>query len=378
MNLSFQKLFFAIATVFALFAILIVAKPILVPFGFAILLTFILIPLARKLESWGVGRILSAFLSIFGMILVVAVGIYLFSAQIINLSKEFSQFQDKILGIFADATLYINRNFGFVPHLEKGELYGQLKTWLSSSSGALVTQTFRSTTTVLTGLLAAIVFTFLLLIYRGGFKNALLEAYPEDEREKAYRMIVSVQQVGQKYLVGIILIVIILGLINSIGLLIIGIDNPFLFGYLASVLAIIPYVGTTLGAAIPVLYALMAYDSIWMAIAVAIYFWSVQVVESNFLSPKIVGGSLKVNALAAILSIFIGASVWGVAGMILFLPFTAMLKVVCDEYEELKPIGLLIGEQNTRLKAIWGPKIKPLFFKKNINPKKEGDQPNKK
>ncbi len=70
-------------------------------------------------------------------------------------------------------------------------------------------------------------------------------------------MIKSVQQVGKRYLVGMILIMIILGFINSIGLVIIGLDNPFLFGFMAAVLAIVPYVGTTIGAAIPILYAFM-------------------------------------------------------------------------------------------------------------------------
>jgi predicted PurR-regulated permease PerM len=64
------------------------------------------------------------------------------------------------------------------------------------------------------------------------------------------------------------------------------------------------------------------------------------------LNPKIVGSSVNVNAFAAILSLIIGASVWGVAGMVLFLPFAAMLKVVCKEYEQLQALGLLIGNDN--------------------------------
>jgi predicted PurR-regulated permease PerM len=146
-------------------------------------------------------------------------------------------------------------------------------------------------------------------------------------------MFKSVQQVGQKYLFGMILLTIAIGLANSVGLWIIGIDNPFLFGFLGATLAIVPYIGTYVGAIIPVLYAFMSYDSPWKAIAVAILFWFVQLVTDNFLTPKIVGGSLKVNALAAILSLFIGAAVWGIAGMILFLPFAAMLKVAfCKLY----------------------------------------------
>jgi len=145
-----------------------------------------------------------------------------------------------------------------------------------------------------------------------------------------------------------VILTIIIGLANSIGLLIIGIDNPFLFGFLGAALAIIPYIGTTMGAVIPVIYAFVSYDSIWPAVAVAVLFWAVQLVSDNFLTPRIVGGSLKINALTAILSLFVGAAVWGLAGMILFLPFAAMLKVVCEEFEELRPIALIIGEKNKK------------------------------
>jgi predicted PurR-regulated permease PerM len=143
-----------------------------------------------------------------------------------------------------------------------------------------------------------------------------------------------------------IILIVVIGLANSIGLLIIGIDNPFLFGFLGAVLAIIPYVGTVSGAIIPTLYAFVSYNSVWMAVEIAILFWAVQLISDNFLSPKIVGGSININALTAILSLIVGAAVWGIAGMILFLPFAAMLMVVCESYIELKPIALLIGNKN--------------------------------
>ena len=124
-----------------------------------------------------------------------------------------------------------------------------------------------------------------------------------------------------------------------------------------------------MGAAIPILYSLIFYDSIWMPITIAIFFWFVQFIEGNFLTPRIVGGNLKINAIFSILSIIIGTSVWGIAGMILFLLVAAMLKVVCEEYEELKPIALLIGEQNSITKDIneklidkWFMKIKHGFL----------------
>jgi predicted PurR-regulated permease PerM len=346
MHLSFQKVFYTIATIIGLFAILILSRSVLIPVAFAFLIAFILYPVSQKYESWGANKIMGAFLSLFSLILLIGGGIYLFSNQIIQLSEDLSDFKDKIFEVFAEVTLFINKNVGFLPQLEKEEIFDKIKDWLNDSAGTLLSQTFSGTTDFIVGLVTVFVYTFLILIYRNGLVRAVVNFYPQEKRNKALKMLKSVQMVGQQYLFGMMIIVLILGFMNSIGLWIIGIDNPFLFGFLAAVLAIIPYVGTTLGAAIPVFYSLVTYDSIWIPISIVLFFWLVQFIEGNFLTPKIVGGNLNINAFTSILSIIIGASVWGIAGMILFLPFAAMLKVVCEQYENLKPVALLIGDQN--------------------------------
>ena len=346
MSLSFQKLFFALATLFVLFAILILAKIILIPLGLALLISFILLPLAKKLEAWGMNKIFAAFFSILTMVLLIGGTVFFFSNQIVELSKAFSDFQNKITDLFTDVLLYVNNHLSFVSDIQREGLVNQIRDWLKASAILLVTNTFNSTAAFFAGLLATIVYTFLILIYRNGFTQAFIQFSPHDKSDRVLNMFKKVQKVGQKYLSGMFILILVLGFANSIGLWIIGIDSPFLFGFLAATLSIVPYVGTTLGASIPVLYAFMANDTLWVPLAVIFLFWSVQLIETNILSPKIVGGSLKVNALAAILSLIVGALVWGVVGMILFMPFAAMLKVICEEYEELRPIALLIGSQN--------------------------------
>ncbi len=359
MNLPFHKLFFVIATVIALFAILILARTILIPLGLALLMSFILYPLVKKLESWGLKNIFSVFLSILLVILLIAVGVLFFSTQIIHLSKDFSEFQEKISILFTDVIVYLNNNVSIIPNLEKGDLLIQMKELLKESAGSLVGETFNSTATILAQFVATIIYTFLILIYRKGFTKAFILFFPEERKEKVFNMFKNIQQVGQQYLSGKIILIIILGFANSVGLLIIGIDNPFLFGYLAAILSIIPYIGTTIGAFIPVLYAFITHDSLWIPFAVAALFWGIQLIETNYLSPKIVGSSMKINALAAILSLIVGAVVWGVVGMILFMPFVAMLKVICEEFDGLKPIALLIGDQNDT-----GKNVNDMFLSK--------------
>lgn len=365
MNISFEKLFYVIASVVGILAILIVAKTIIIPLCFALLISFILFPLSKKYEAWGVNRIFSSVLSMISLLTIIGSGFLFFSREIFQVGKQVGQFQDKVLEVFAEVTLFINRNINFIPNLEKDELFDELRKVAGESIGQLLSQTFSSTTSILTGVLTSIIFTFLFLVYRSEFVSALTQFFSEGNRQRARTMFLDVQKVGQRYLLGMFVMISILGTVNSLGLWLIGIDNAFLFGFLAGILAIIPYVGTVFGASIPIVYTFIAYDSLWLTFWVALMFWFVQLIESNVLSPKIVGGSLKLNALAAILSIIIGASVWGIAGMVLFLPLTAMLKVVSEQFKQLQPLALLIGDDSEV------PKSKAVdFVKKVVNKKK--------
>ncbi|MFO7656034.1 MAG: AI-2E family transporter [Bacteroidales bacterium] len=370
MKLSFKKLFFILVFIFGLFAILALAKPVLIPLSMALFISFILLPVVKKLEGWGLNKMLSAFLSLLMLFIIIGGSITLFSAEIMSLSDKLDDFTGKIMKTLSDAVIFINNNVNFIDDLNSEKMVENGKEWIKQSSGSLIQNAFSSTAAFISGLIATIIFTFLLLIYREGLTKAFIAFGDDNNKKRIFVMLKNIQSVGKKYLSGMFLLMIILGFANSIGLWIIGIDSPFLFGFLAAILSIVPYVGTTLGATIPVLYAFMSSDSLWMPVAVMVLFWSIQIIESNFLNPKIVGSSVNVNALAAILSLLIGASVWGIAGMVLFLPFAAMLKVVCEEFDQLKPIAMLIssdisGDKKEDPKiSKWFNKMKGWFKKK--------------
>jgi predicted PurR-regulated permease PerM len=164
MNVSFQKLFYAIATAFLLFAILIFAKSILISLSIALLISFILLPLAKKFEKWKIEKTVAAFLSILTVILLIGGVVYFFSTQIINVALEFTNFKDKIISAFAEVSLFINKHVSFMHNLEKDELFNRMKSWLADSTGLLVSKTVSNTATFMAGLLATIIFTFLFLI----------------------------------------------------------------------------------------------------------------------------------------------------------------------------------------------------------------------
>ena len=195
----------------------------------------------------------------------------------------------------------------------------------------------------MTTLLLTLVYTFLFLLYRTAFKEFILYHFRGGKRDRAEEMVTKIQKVAQNYFFGIILIIIILGTLNGTGLWIIGLDYPFLFGFFAALLAIIPYIGTFIGGLLPTLYALINYDSIWTAVAVVGLYVSVQAVEGNILTPKIVGSRVSLNPLIALVSLFIGGLIWSIAGMILFIPIIGILKVIFDSIDTFKPYGLLLS-----------------------------------
>lgn len=345
MRISFSNLFYALASLMALTAILWFAKPLLVPACFSALFAFIMYPIVKWFRKLGLKKILAIAVSLFSVLVVVLGIIVLFSTQIIRIASEYTNFLNKMESTLEKSVTFLNATVQIIPDIEADSLIDRLTEFFSDSSFLIISDTVSFTGSFITFIVLTFTYAFLILFYSDHLTEAISRFSPKIHRENFKQMLKEVQQVGQEYFTGMLLLILILGVLNSVGLLIIGIDYAFFFGFLAAILAIIPYVGTTLGGLVPTLYALMTYDSYWYPAGVIGVFWLIQFVEGNFLSPKIVGGNMQINALFAIFSLIAGGVLWGIPGMILFLPMVAVLKVICSHYEELKPIALLIGER---------------------------------
>ena len=140
-----------------------------------------------------------------------------------------------------------------------------------------------------------------------------------------------------------IIVVVILGLLNAIGLWIIGLENALFFATFAALLAVIPYIGIIIGSLPAVLYALLFSGSLWMPLGVIAVFAVVQFLEGNFITPNIIGSRVSINPFMALVALIIGGQIWGIVGMIIFVPFVGILKCIFDEVEDLRPYGYLLG-----------------------------------
>ncbi len=136
---------------------------------------------------------------------------------------------------------------------------------------------------------------------------------------------------------------IIIAVLNSIGLLILGIDYAIILGITGAIVNIIPYVGGIVAIALPMIIAFVTKDSISYSVLVFCVYIFIQFIDNHYIIPKIVASRVRINALISVIVVLIGSALWGVPGMFLSIPLTAIIKVVFDHIEPLKPWGFLLG-----------------------------------
>jgi predicted PurR-regulated permease PerM len=175
-------------------------------------------------------------------------------------------------------------------------------------------------------------------------------------------IVTQIKTVIQQYLIGLVIEAGIMATLNTTALLILGIQYAILLGIISALLNVIPYIGGLIGVILPMIVALATKSSYWSAIYVLIAFYAIQLFDNNFIVPKIVASKVKINALFSIIVVFVGNALWGIPGMFLSIPLLAIVKLIFDHLEPLKPWGFLLGDTMPPLL-----KIKSFFKKKVIH-----------
>ena len=317
----------------------------LIPLFFAIILSVLIYPIVQYFESrLCFNRIISITIAITiftAVIFAVFVLIGFQFEEIVEKSDQYyNQLEQKISPILAqtEKSTGINRKDVIGDkELEIQEIAKQNSTGIMAfiaTSGSILGDF------ILTPL-----YMFLFLLYRNFLVSFLYKATAKVcSRTKMKLILTDLYKVQQNYLSGLLMVMTIVGILNSLGLLLLGIDHPFFFGFLASLLLLIPYIGIVIGSLLPALIAFATKDSYWYGIGVIGIFGFIQFLEGNFITPKITGSKVSLNVFVSILSLILFSMLWGIPGMILSLPVTASLKVIFDNSEKLKPLGFLLGE----------------------------------
>ncbi|HEY8401504.1 MAG TPA: AI-2E family transporter [Cytophagaceae bacterium] len=319
------------------------SRVFLIPVVFASLIAMLLRPLTEKLERVKLGKVPPILISLL-IVLGIVTGIGLiFYKQVVRLSQDIVLIQAKTLEKIKKVLLAVEERTS-ISYAEQIEWLNHKWAGILESGDYYIRSLIFGVTEALAILGIILIYIFFFLLYRKRFKVFILKLFKKEAHSKVLHIIIRIQSLIQQYLQGLLIELTLLGTLNAIGLSILGIKQAVFFGYLAGLLNIIPYVGTLLGGVFPVLMALLFKDSIWYAVGAAAVLSFNQFIDNNFLTPKIVGSHVQVNPLATIMVIIVGGLIWGIPGMILFIPLLGICKIIFDNIEPLKPFGYLLGE----------------------------------
>ena len=342
----YVKLGFKFLVIFFICYFINVAQNILIPFAFACLLSVLLLPIVNFLESHKFSRVISIAISIILAIGFIAGIIYFLSSQIASFMQDIPSIKQHINEHFISLQKWIREKLN-ISLREQNQYLNEQADKLKATGTGYISNTFFSITEALMLLILMPIYTFLLLFYKDHIRKFLFAIFKKEHAPGIKNVLSQTKLMIRSYMVGILIEMSIVATANSTGLVLLGVKYAVFFGVLAAVLNLVPYIGMFTATLFTVLVSLTTTDDTSKIIWIIVIFYSVHIVDVNFLMPRIVASRLRINALISILGVVIGGALTGISGLFLSIPTIAFLKIICDEVEELKPWGLLMGDETT-------------------------------
>lgn len=326
---------------------MIVAKQLLVPLFISGYIAMLLTSSCNFLERRKIPRSISAFICLLIFIGLIA-GIVMFAYfQIRGFMNDVgTNMSDKVNAMVIAANNWCLDTFGFDLGMRNGfEMEKAVAIVQPENTSA--TKLVFTTIGTLSDIILLPVFIFFLLIYRDHLAIFITKVFRRQNNDGLLEKMTSIRKIVHAYLMGSGKVMLILGVVNTAVLFALGIEHAIFFGMFAGMLNIIPYLGPSLGAALPFFFALLTKDSAFYPVAIVVAFTFIQLLESAFLTPKITGGNVNLNALVTFIGLLIGGYIWGVMGMILIIPSIAILKKLFELSPDTQPYAYLFGEEDS-------------------------------
>jgi predicted PurR-regulated permease PerM len=330
--------------IFIVILLLYFGKALFIPLCFGLLLALVTYPACKWLElhhwprSIAIALILTVVIVLFGILL------WLLGNEINLFIKDLPRLTEKLSRLMPPVKNWVEATFG-IQHSKQDDWLDKMASNIENSIGSYLRGAFTATISTLVTLIMIPVYTALFLFHRGIFIIFSENIVGSKYKKKLHTILSQSILSYSNYIKGTFYVYCIVGILNSIGLLALGIKHAILYGMLTSFMMVIPYVGIFISASLPVSEALIANDSAWVALSVVAIFAFIQYLESNVIFPRIVGEQLNLTTWATLVAIIIGTLLWGLPGMILFTPFVAILKIISDNIKEWEPINILLNRK---------------------------------
>jgi predicted PurR-regulated permease PerM len=328
-------------------AILYFGKALFIPLSFALLIALILFPFCKKLEKNKWPRSIAIVITLLIVIIMFITIGWLLLWQLNYLKNDLPILLQKIQLALQELQQWVNNKVGVAFKLETGWMENAVRN-SGSSIGDFLKDIIKNMSSFIFSLFIIPVYASLFLYHREQFVQFLKSLVEEKYHQRLQLIIHETSYVYHKYIIGLIKVYLIVGTLNSIGLLLLGVEHAILFGMLTAFMTMVPYVGIIISSLLPITVAWVTTDSFFYPLAVVGIFTFVQYLENAVIFPKVVGQQLKVSTWAILVALMAGGIIWGVSGMLLFIPFVAIMKIISSRIEEWRPLDILLSRAEER------------------------------
>jgi AI-2 transport protein TqsA len=324
--------------------LLYLGKSFLIPVAIAAFLSMLLFPMVQKLQRFNIKEPVAAIVSIL-ILLITIIGIstivyFQVSALESNLPRLEERIEEK-----AERLQWMLYQTTEISASEQEQIIEEKKPDIAKAVFKSIRDALVQGLTILLFVFIVLTYTFFFMIYQQRIQNFFVWLHLFDSQRESKVIFAHISRIIHDYLKGTVTVIFILSVVYALGLWAIGIEHAILFGLITALLRVIPYFGSYLGIALTLAFAFLTTDSLLQPVLVLAFFMVTQLVEANLLTPYITGSRVKLNPLATIMAILLGNLLWGVPGMILFVPLFASLKIIFDRIPRLNPFGYILGKE---------------------------------
>ncbi len=345
MELSFKIPFYAktaliFISVFAFVYVMYIGQDIIIPLVYATIFAILLNPLVNFLIRKKISKIVSITIVVTLTLFVVFGILYLLISRISMFSESFPQFKIKLTQATDQLVKWYAHEFNYSR--------SKINRWVNETQSDAISNYAYGETLAQFGkmsitLVLVPVYLFMILYYKSLLLEFVRKLFRLEHHTTVIEVLANSKIIIQSYLVGLSFEMLIMAVLNSTAFLLLGLDYAIILGILAAVFNIIPYIGGIVATLLPMAIAFVTKDSFIYPVLVFVITIFIQFIDNNYIVPKIVASRVQINALISVIGVLIGGALWGVSGMFLSIPLIAILKVIFDHVEPLKPWGFLLG-----------------------------------
>ncbi|MEW9921380.1 AI-2E family transporter [Marimonas sp. MJW-29] len=333
-----------VLVIISLFATAYFARDLILPIVLGFILALMLSPVSRVLFRMGSPHAVSAFALVGATALVILLIFAGTASTVAAWSDELPQMGAEIrdkLRTMSDAVEEVREATEEVEKLSDGE---NTVPEVTVKQPGLLDSAFDTVTRVGATIAVTLVLAFFLLSSGELFYRKLVQVFPTmDGKKRALATVYDIERRVSRYLLTIAVINASLGASLWLYLAALGMPNAYVWGIAAALLNFLPYIGGFVGSMLVGAFAIVTFDSLGYALLAPLGYLFLTSLEGQFITPWLVGRRLAMNTVAVFLTVVLWGWLWGIPGALVAVPFLVVFKVICENFEPLRTVGIFLS-----------------------------------